>query len=232
MSYTFNSIAIIHSPFKEKFGIPRQPSLVPAARLTVELLPPYNQPDAVRGLAEFSHIWLTFVFHQTAHKTWQPLVRPPRLGGNIKAGVFATRSTHRPNPIGLSLVELLNVSTTNGKVILTIGGADLLDGTPVLDIKPYIPFIESQPQARAGFVDGPPPLLEVRWASNARQQLASLPCPPERLEALIEQVVAQDPRPAYQNDPIRLYGIRLYDYDVRFRINHNTATIVEIHLLA
>ena len=231
MTYSFDPVAIIHSPYKEKFGIPRQPSLAPAARLTIELLPPYNQPDSVRGLAEFSHIWITFVFHQTMHKSWQALVRPPRLGGNTRVGVFATRSTHRPNPIGLSLVELLAVNTDNG-VSLEVAGADLLDGTPVLDIKPYIPFIESRPDARAGFVDGPPQQLDVTWTAHARRQLQELPGLPDNFAPLVEQVLAQDPRPAYQNDPDRLYGIQLYQYNIRFQITDRTVLVVEIRQLA
>ena len=148
MHYTFEPVGIIHSPYKEKFGIPRQSSLVRAARAQLELFAPYNHPDAVRGLEAFSHIWIQFVFHQTAARGWTPLVRPPRLGGNARVGVFASRSTHRPNPIGLSLVELAGIDYTGG-LKLNLTGADLVDGTPVLDIKPYIPFVESRPDAAA-----------------------------------------------------------------------------------
>ncbi|KZE33571.1 tRNA (N6-threonylcarbamoyladenosine(37)-N6)-methyltransferase TrmO [Crenobacter luteus] len=229
MSYTFEAVGRIHSPYREKFGIPRQPSLAPSARVTLELLPPYNQPDAVRGLSAFSHLWLTFVFHQTAERGWTPLVRPPRLGGNAKVGVFASRSTHRPNPLGLSLVELLDVDTRAG-VMLTLAGADLLDGTPVLDIKPYIPFVEARPDARGGFVDGPPPTLAVAWSETALAQLAALPAPPPGFAALIGEVLAQDPRPAYQDDPARVYGVRLYDYNVRFSVAAGAATVLEIRL--
>lgn len=227
MPYTFEPIGIIHAPYKEKFGIPRQSSLARAARSQLRLLPPYNHPDAVRDLETFSHIWIQFVFHQTADRGWTPLVRPPRLGGNAKVGVFASRSTHRPNPIGLSLVELASIDTSDG-VTLELLGADLMDGTPVLDIKPYIPFVEAHPEARSGFVDGPPPLLNVHWSSQARQQLAEITNPPPALAELIEQVLAQDPRPAYQDDPARNYGVRLFNLDIRFRINQNQVEVLEI----
>lgn len=227
MPYTFEPIGIIHAPYKEKFGIPRQSSLARAARSQLRLLPPYNHPDAIRDLETFSHIWIQFVFHQTADRGWTPLVRPPRLGGNAKVGVFASRSTHRPNPIGLSLVELASIDTSDG-VTLELLGADLMDGTPVLDIKPYIPFVEAHPEARSGFVDGPPPLLSVHWSSQARQQLAEITNPPPALAELIEQVLAQDPRPAYQDDPARNYGVRLFNLDIRFRINQNQVEVLEI----
>jgi tRNA-Thr(GGU) m(6)t(6)A37 methyltransferase TsaA len=226
MNYTFEPIGVIRSPYREKFGIPRQPSLATAAGVTLQLLPPYNHPDCVRGLEAFSHVWISFVFHQTLERGWQPLVRPPRLGGNAKVGVFASRSTHRPNPLGLSLVELVSVTTESG-VSLQLAGADLLDGTPVLDIKPYIPFVESRPDAAGGFVDGPPPLLQVEWSDAAQRQLTGL-APPAGFATLVEQVLAQDPRPAYQDDPQRIYGVMLYCYNVRFGIVANKATVLEI----
>ncbi|UTH76368.1 tRNA (N6-threonylcarbamoyladenosine(37)-N6)-methyltransferase TrmO [Chromobacterium sp. IIBBL 290-4] len=226
MTYLFEPIGVIRSPYREKFGIPRQPSLVNAARVTLELLPPYNQPDAVRGLSEFSHVWISFVFHQTMDRGWQPLVRPPRLGGNAKVGVFASRSTHRPNPLGLSLVELKGVNTVNG-VTLELAGADLLDGTPVVDIKPYIPFVESRPEAVGGFVDGPPPQLRVEWSDAALAQLRQPDLPPG-FALLVEQVLAQDPRPAYQDDPERVYGVSLHCYNVKFKIGGDCATVLEI----
>jgi len=225
--YTFEPIGVIHAPYKEKFGIPRQSSLVRAARSQLELLPPYNHPDSVRGLESFSHIWIHFVFHQTMQRGWTPLVRPPRLGGNAKVGVFASRSTHRPNPIGLSLVELDSIDFSQG-VRLNLIGADLLEGTPVLDIKPYIVFIEARPDAKCGFVDGPPPELKVRWSDEARRNVLALRAPAPELMALIDQMLAQDPRPAYQDDPQRCYGIRLYDLDVRFRVADGEALILEI----
>ena len=215
MHYTLEPIGLIRSPYQEKFGIPRQPALAPSAPVTLELLPPYNQPDCVRGLEDFSHVWLTFVFHDTLARGWQPLVRPPRLGGNSKVGVFASRATHRPNGLGLSLVELKGVDTRHG-VTLQLAGADLLDGTPVLDIKPYIPFVESLPDAYNRIAEAPPPLLQVEWQADAltaaRQHARRLG---EPLVQLIEQCLAQDPKPAYQKpEPSRQYGARLHDVNV------------------
>ncbi|STQ82023.1 putative methyltransferase, YaeB/AF_0241 family [Hafnia alvei] len=149
--FTFDTIGLIRSPYKEKFAIPRQPGLIEDGGGELELIAPYNQPEAVRGLEEFSHLWIVFVFHQTMEGGWRPTVRPPRLGGNARMGVFATRSTFRPNPIGMSLVELKSVETKGGKVILKLGSLDLVDGTPIIDIKPYLPFAESQPQAPRWF---------------------------------------------------------------------------------
>lgn len=220
---TFQTIGVIRSPYREKFGTPRQPGLVDA-RCRLELLPPYNQPDAVRGLDTFSHLWISFIFHQTVGQGWQPLVRPPRLGGNAKVGVFASRSSFRPNPLGLSLVRLERVETDQG-IHLLIRGADLVDGTPVLDIKPYIPFVESLPAARGGFVDGPPPRLAVEWSESARQQLAALP---GDMSALIENVLAQDPRPAYQNDAQRVYGVWLEHWNIRFQVDGNCVRVLGI----
>jgi tRNA-Thr(GGU) m(6)t(6)A37 methyltransferase TsaA len=230
MHYTFQQIGVICAPYKEKFGVPRQSSLALAARSQLKLIAPFNHPDAVRGLEAFSHLWIQFVFHQTAERGWSPLVRPPRLGGNAKVGVFASRATHRPNPIGLSLVELSKIDYSNG-VTLELRGADLMDGTPVLDIKPYIPFVESRPDARSGFVDGPPPQLNVEWSQTAQQQMNHLIAPPPDLAELISQVIAQDPRPAYQNQPERIYGIRLFNYNIRFRITGATAEVLEIIVL-
>lgn len=227
MVYQFQPIGIIRSPYKEKFGIPRQPALAPSCRATLELLPPYNQPDCVRGLEVFSHIWVTFVFHETQERGWQPLVRPPRLGGNAKVGVFASRSTHRPNPMGLSLVKLAGIDVSDG-VRLILQGVDLLDGTPVLDIKPYIPFVEALPNAVGGFAETPPPALSISWSPQAHADLTALSQPPAGLATLIEEVLAQDPRPAYQDDPERRYGIRLYDYNIRFRVNGLCAEVLEI----
>lgn len=227
MRFELDTLGLIHSPYQEKFGIPRQPALAPSAPVSLQLLPPYNHPDCVRGLEAFSHLWLTFVFHKTAARGWQPLVRPPRLGGNSKVGVFASRATHRPNSLGLSLVELTGIDTRHG-VTLHLAGADLLDGTPVVDIKPYIPFVEAKPDARSGFVDGPPPQLPVHWQAKALADLAGWPHAPAWLPALIDEVLAQDPRPAYQDDPARTYGIRLAGCDVRFAVQDAQVQVLEI----
>jgi tRNA (adenine37-N6)-methyltransferase len=145
----FTPIGIVHSPFKEKFGVPRQPGIATAARATLELLPPYDREEALEGLSGFSHVWLVFVFHATAAQGWQPSVRPPRLGGNVRVGVFASRSMFRPNPIGLSVVELEGYGREDGRLVLHVKGADLIDGTPVLDIKPYIPTRTASPMRAA-----------------------------------------------------------------------------------
>jgi len=217
-------IGIIHSCFKEKFAAPRQPGLVPAALAQVELHPPYNQADAVAGLEAFSHIWLTFVFHQTAQQGWKPKVRPPRLGGNKKLGVFATRSTFRPNPLGLSLVKLESIDTSNG-VILHVSGADLIDQTPILDIKPYLPWVESIPDAKSGFASDDQVLqLPIYYSEQAQGVLSSRP----ELTELIEQVLLHDPRPAYQQDPTRIYGCNIADINLRWQVDLYQIDVVEI----
>jgi tRNA (adenine37-N6)-methyltransferase len=215
-SFGLSPIGFIASDFPDKFGVPRQPGLAPAASSTLVLTPPYDDPLAVRGLTDFSHLWLTFVFHRSPER-WTPLVRPPRLGGNARVGVFASRSTHRPNRLGLSLVELLAVDTHRG-VRLELAGADLVDGTPVVDIKPYLPWAEARPDARADFAPTPPPRLAVTFSPQALAALAEGP-DGDDLRRLIEQVLAQDPRPAYRRDNgTRTYGVRLRDRDVRFRV--------------
>ncbi|TDR52452.1 tRNA-Thr(GGU) m(6)t(6)A37 methyltransferase TsaA [Halomonas ventosae] len=214
-AFQLTPIGIIESDFPDKFGIPRQPGLATAARASLVLVPPFDDPLAVRGLTAFSHLWLTFVFHQSPER-WAPLVRPPRLGGNAKVGVFASRSTHRPNRLGLSLVELVEIDASHG-VRLRLRGADLVDGTPVLDIKPYLPWAESRPEARAGFAPEAPPTLAVSLSSEAEAVLARRP-DGDSLRELILQVLAQDPRPAYRHGAeTRIYGVRLRDVDVRFR---------------
>jgi tRNA-Thr(GGU) m(6)t(6)A37 methyltransferase TsaA len=225
---TLTPIAYIDSPYKEKFGTPRQPGLVADIVSKVVLVPPFNEADAVRGLADFSHIWLQFIFHQTQNAPWQALVRPPRLGGNKKIGVFASRATHRPNALGLSLVRLLEVDVTQG-VVLTVAGADLIHGTPVVDIKPYLPFVEAKPHAKMAYVTGAPPLLAVHWSDQALADLQHYQQTLPDLAALITQVLAQDPRPAYHEDPERLYGLALFDFNIRFKINEFGVTVVSIN---
>jgi tRNA-Thr(GGU) m(6)t(6)A37 methyltransferase TsaA len=216
-------IGVIESDYPDKFGVPRQPGLAPAAEAKLVLLPPFDDPLAVRGLEAFSHLWLTFVFHLSPGNSdpdrFAPLVRPPRLGGNARVGVFASRSTHRPNRLGLSLVELTDIQTRGG-VHLGLRGCDLVSGTPVLDIKPYLPWAEARPEARAGFAPAAPPLLPVRLSSEAEAVLARRG-DGDSLRELIHQVLAQDPRPAYHRKsrhevPPRIYGVRLRDLDVRF----------------
>ncbi|RKR06657.1 tRNA-Thr(GGU) m(6)t(6)A37 methyltransferase TsaA [Kushneria sinocarnis] len=221
-SPTLAVIGTVSSCYPDKFGIPRQPSLAPSATATLQLHPPFDHPDAVRGLEQFSHLWLTFLFHHSPER-WTPLVRPPRLGGNTRIGVFASRSTHRPNRLGLSLVELAGVDTDDG-VRLHLRAHDLVDGTPVVDIKPYLPWADRADQASGGFAADPPDLLPVSFTRDAEQQLDRHP-EADRLAPLIREVMAQDPRPAYRRgdrDDHR-YGARLHDVDVRFRVTHDEA---------
>ncbi len=226
---TLSPIGVIESDFPDKFGVPRQPGLAPSARATLRLLPPYDDPLAVRGLETFSHLWLTFLFHQSPER-WTPLVRPPRLGGNRKVGVFASRSTHRPNRLGLSLVELLAVDLGDG-VRLTLASADLVGGTPVLDIKPYLPWAEARPEARGGFAPEAPPRLPVGFTAAAETALAARE-DAASLRTLIIEVLAQDPRPAYRRGgEARPYGVRLRDVDVRFRTLTDEAGITRLEVV-
>lgn len=228
-SFSFEAIGVVHSPFREKFGIPRQPGLVTSATTTLELLPPYNRLEAVKGLEGFSHIWISFVFHGVKRQEWKPTVRPPRLGGNERVGVFASRSTHRPNPIGLSVVELTGIDSSDGRVVLSLKGADLLDGTPVLDIKPYIPYVDAIADARSGFADTAPlPSLRVAFSAQAEQQCLGLAVKYPELRQLICEVLALDPRPAYQAESGREYGVNLYDLNIRFHVSGGNAEVLAI----
>ncbi len=228
-NYHFEPIGMIHSPYREKFGIPRQPGLVSAAHMQLELFPPYNREEAVRGLEGFSHIWLSFVFHGVDAGKWSPTVRPPRLGGNVRVGVFASRSTHRPNPLGLSVVELLSIDLDEG-VVLNLRGGDLMDGTPVLDIKPYIPYADIIPEARSGFAPEPPVACEVRFSASAEASVAARETAHPQLRELIIQVLAQDPRPGYRRDEDsqREYGMRLYDFDLRWRVSEGVVEVLDL----
>lgn len=222
MNFNIESIGTIHSPFTQKFGIPRQPDLVPAAQIRIDLHPQFNS-DSVRGLAEFEYIWVHFIFHDAIGEGWAQMVRPPRLGGKKKVGVFATRSPHRPNHIGLSLLKLHQISVVNQIVQLHCGGGDLLNGTPVIDIKPYIPFVEAKPDATSGFVQGAPPQLPVHWQPESGKHHL-----PAQLIALIEQSLAQDPRPAYQDQPERIYGMAMAGVEVKFRIHSQAVWVVSV----
>lgn len=230
-SFCFNQIGIIRSPYKEKFAVPRQPGLIQDGGGELHLLAPYNQPDALRGIEAFSHLWLLFIFHQTAAGGWRPTVRPPRLGGNTRMGVFATRSTFRPNPIGMSLVELHGVEITRESVVLKLGSLDLVDGTPVVDIKPYLPFAESQPKASAGFAQHAPDAdMPVTFSSLAEQQLMQYQHISPHLRRFITQVLAQDPRPAYRknDDDSKIYAARLLEFNVRWQVIQGCTTVISL----
>ena len=214
-------IARIHSDFPEKFGIPRQSGLVPDTRARIVFEPEYRNPDALRGIEGYSHLWLIWSFSRAERDTWSPTVRPPRLGGNTRVGVFATRSPFRPNAIGLSSVTLekIELSTPEGPV-LTVGGADLMDGTPIFDIKPYLPHVDSHPDARGGFA-----------AEKAGYRL-SVVFPPALLQLIEEEkrealrgVLENDPRPSYQNDPNRVYGVAFAGKNVKFTVDGGVLTV-------
>ncbi|MHA6164039.1 tRNA (N6-threonylcarbamoyladenosine(37)-N6)-methyltransferase TrmO [Pseudomonas sichuanensis] len=214
MQHIVSPVGIVRSCFKEKFAIPRQPQLAPAARGVLELLPPFDQGDAVEGLEQVSHVWLLFLFHEALEDKPRLKVRPPRLGGNKSMGVFATRATHRPNGIGQSVVRLEGVEP--GRLLLS--GIDLLDGTPVLDIKPYVPYADSILEATNQMAGAAPAPIAVQWSESAlpqaREHALRLD---EPLVALIEQCLAQDPRPAYQVPPVeRVYGVKFWDVQVRW----------------
>jgi tRNA-Thr(GGU) m(6)t(6)A37 methyltransferase TsaA len=217
-------IGIVRSPWKEKLGIPRQSGLARDVESSVELDRERIPGEALRGLEGVSHVWLLCWFHASFDEGWRPTVRPPRLGGVQRLGVFATRSPHRPNPISLSLVRLLGVEDRR----LRIAEADLLDGTPVLDIKPYLPWAEQPEHACCDWADAPPPALAVRFAAPAEGSIAKHP-DPELLQRVIVQSLAHDPRPARQrDDPNRIFAVRLLDVDVRFRVDATGAEVLSI----
>ena len=218
----FRPIAHIRTDFKEKFGIPRQSGRVEAVGRIV-FLPEYRNPDALRGIEGFSHLWLLFDFSLAHREGFVPTVRPPRLGGNRHVGVFASRSPFRPNPIGLSSVRLLCCEDTAEGPVLTVSGVDLLDGTPIYDIKPYLPFSDAHPDATAGYAaEGEGHRLTVVYAEGVR--------PPTDSEAaaLLEACLAEDPRPSYQEDPARVYHMRLGAYEASFTVVGDVLTVIEI----
>ena len=217
-------IAHIHSDFPTKFGIPRQSGLVESLKAKIVFEPEYRNSDALRGMEEYSHLWLIWEFSEAKRDTWSPTVRPPRLGGNKRMGVFATRSPFRPNPIGLSCVKLEAIEFTaeNGPVII-VSGADLLDGTPIYDIKPYLPFADSRPDAIGGFADTVKgDQLQVQCSEEMMLQI-----PKQHRQAVID-ILAQDPRPHYQQDPTRIYGMEYANMEIKFRVEDTTLVVCEI----
>lgn len=217
-------IGHVYSGFSQKFGIPRQSGLIEGLESRLVFTPPFRVAEAVRGLEAYSHIWLIWQFSESMREGWSPTVRPPRLGGNQRIGVFATRSPFRPNPLGLSCVRLLRIepNTPDGPV-LYLDGADLLNGTPVYDIKPYLPHIDAHPEASGGFSEQTKgDRLDVEIPTEA---LAVLPV---HLHDVVRRLLAQDPRPGYHNDPERIYGFPFYEFEIRFRVQGNHLTVVSI----
>ena len=214
-------IAHIENDFSTKFGIPRQSGLVNSLRSRIVFAPEYRNPDAFRGLEDFSHVWLIWEFSQAVRQKWSPTVRPPRLGGNTRMGVFATRSPFRPNPVGLSAVQLEEVVLHGADApYLVVSGADLMNGTPIYDIKPYLPHIDSHPDARGGFAV---PAAEHRLKVVFPEQW--LEKDPEQLRDGLTEVLAQDPRPSYQHDPERIYGFGFARLEVKFTVDGDVLTV-------
>lgn len=224
MQTTIQAIARMHSDFSSKFGIPRQSGLVQELRSTIVFEPEFRNPDALRGIEEFSHLWLIWQFSEAVRQGWSPTVRPPRLGGNTRMGVFATRSPFRPNNLGLSSVTLLGVEHTKCcGTVLHVGGADLMDGTPIFDIKPYIPYGDCHMDAVGGFTDRAGEfLLRVDFPERLLELL-----PQDKRDAAIG-VLSHDPRPSYQRNPERVYGLPFAGFDIRFTVKENVLTVQEI----
>lgn len=217
-------IAHMKSDFSDKFGIPRQSGLVQDLRSTIIFEPEFRNPDALRVLEDFSHLWIIWQFSKAARSDWSPTVRPPRLGGNKRMGVFATRSPFRPNSIGLSSVKILGIENTDqyGSVI-HVAGADLLDGTPIFDIKPYIPYSDCHADATGSFTDTAGDfLLEIDFPDELLQKI------PENKRQALTGVLSHDPRPSYQQDPNRQYGLSFAGYNIRFQINNNKLTVIDV----
>lgn len=217
-------IAHIENDFPTKFGIPRQSGLVNSLHARIVMEPEYRNPDAFRGLEDYSHIWLIWEFSQAVRQKWSPTVRPPRLGGNVRMGVFATRSPFRPNPLGLSVVQLEEIVLHGANApYLMVSGADLMHGTPIYDIKPYLPHIDSHPEARGGFaLPAAAHRLEVRFPEVWLEKV------PESLRAGLTEVLVQDPRPSYQHDADRVYGFPFAGLEVRFTVDGEVLTVCEI----
>ena len=224
MDITIHPIARMHSDFSSKFGIPRQSGLVQQLESTIVFEPAYRNADALRGIEDFTHLWLIWQFSEAVRQDWSPTVRPPRLGGNTRMGVFATRSPFRPNNLGLSCVQLLGVETTpDVGTVLHVGGADLLDGTPIFDIKPYIPYADCHPEATGGFTDSAGDfLLSVDFPPNLLNRL-----PAGKREAAAA-VLSHDPRPSYQRTPGRVYGLSFAGYDIRFTVEENHLQVLDV----
>ena len=224
METTLHPIAKMHSDFPTKFGIPRQSGLAETLRSTIVFEPEYRNADALRGLEGFSHLWLIWHFSESERGQWSPTVRPPRLGGNTRMGVFATRSPFRPNPLGLSCVKILGIEqTANEGTVIHVAGADLMDGTPIFDIKPYIPYSDSHPDALGGFTTTARDfLLDVVFPAELLNKI------PENKQKALLEVLSHDPRPSYQRSAERIYGLPFAGFDIRFTVSNNTLQVQEV----
>ncbi len=229
MQFTFETIGIVHSCYKDKFAIPRQARLVRAATASIELLAPCNDIEITRGLEDFSHLWLSFIFHRHVGKGWNTTVKPPRLDGKQRFGVLATRASFRPNPIGLSLVEMDSIEQQGGKLFIHVKGADLLDQTPIIDIKPYIPYTDSIPDAKGGFTDNiKEQQLQVIFSPEADNdcETASLKYP--QIREFIEQLLGLDHRAYYYKKIDKIYSTKVYDYDLKWTINNSDVNVISL----
>ena len=223
--FSIQTIAHIRSDFSEKFGIPRQSGILKNLQSQIIFEPEFRNADALRGLSDFSHLWLVWIFSENIHeRNFHPTVRPPRLGGNTRMGVFATRSSFRPNPIALSAVKIEKIEMTADGPVITVSGADLMDGTPIVDIKPYLPFADSIPNASGGFTDKL--TFEFLHVQIPEEELQKIP---EEKRAILEKILAEDPRPAYVNDSERLFGFSFAGFEIQFTVNEKNLFVQKIH---
>lgn len=232
MQHLICPIGKIHTPYKEKFAVPRQANLVPSASAKIELIGDANCEEAIRGLRQFSHLWLLFLFDQHLDKGWSPTVRPPRLGGNERIGVFASRASFRPNGIGMSAVPLLDISKENGRFFIHVGNCDLVDKTPIIDIKPYIHYSDAIFEASSGYANSIPETLEVCFSDKAIASIKTLQLSDNQIQ-VIKEVLAQDPRPAYKKgkpDP-KEYAVHLFDFNVKFHVDAINVRVSAIELI-
>lgn len=230
--FKFEKIAIVRNCFNEKFGIPRQSGLVENVESIIELVAPYDHEDYVRELEGFSHIWLIFIFHQHIEKDVKATVRPPRLGGNKRVGVFASRSPFRPNPVGLSVVKLNRISTDKNKVRLHVSGADIMNGTPIIDIKPYINYADSIPHAESSYAtDKPVANLDVIFSDEALLFIEAVKSTHPILQNIITETLSLDPRPAYIDNESKQYAVSLFEFNVKWRVVNNIAEVTSIENL-
>ena len=230
--FNLQTVAVVKSCYKQKFGIPRQSGLSTSSEAVIELSAPYNHEDYVRELGGFSHLWIIFIFHQHLDKEVKPTVRPPRLGGNKRIGVFASRSSFRPNPVGLSVVKLNKICTDNGKVSLHVSGADLLDGTPVIDIKPYVKYADSVTDSFSSYAETQPEnTLTIEFSDQSLSIIEKYLDKYPELKSIITETLSLDPRPAYQNDNDREYGLTLFNFNIKWVVKDTVASVILIEKL-